>query len=226
MKALRIKNSSRSRTAARRGFTLLEMMITLAIFILLAAAVFGLMSGVIESSSTLQDNQNRRDEITALNAYMKKKLTELPADSSLISYQRGDGEGLLQNGIVFGTISDAMVFDAKVQPNGYYVLRQASYTTSGDPNEAQDARTYLQQAASTDDPTLIWTTLMGDLKTLDWKFLDFNSTLWVDLWPNSAKPNLVEFTTQPAGELQPVTMDFWVPKIDAMPVGGNRGAGS
>lgn len=217
-----LRSFTAKKTGNQHGFTLFEMMVTLAVFVLLAAAVFGLMTGVIQSSSTLQDNQNRRDEIAALNAYMKKKLTQLPANTSLISYQRGDGEGLLQNGIVFGTINDAMVFDAKVQPNGYYTIRMATFITSTDPSQSQDARQTLQQLASTDDPSVVWTNLMSDIKTLDWKFLDFNATIWVDLWPNNAKPNLVEFSMQPAGELQPTTMDFWVPKIDTVTVAGVR----
>jgi prepilin-type N-terminal cleavage/methylation domain-containing protein len=201
-----------------RGFTLLEMMITLAIFILLAAAVFGLMTGVLQSTSTLEDNQGRRDEIAALNAFVKNKLYGMPAAATVASYQRGDGEGLVQNGIIFGTANLARAIDAKVQANGYYALRVATYTTTAGPNEPQDARQVLQQAATTDDPTMTWTPLMTDIKTLDWKFLDFNTTVWVELWSTTAKPNLVEFSMQPAGELEPTTMDFWLPNIQAAPL--------
>jgi prepilin-type N-terminal cleavage/methylation domain-containing protein len=200
------------------GFTLLEMMITLAIFILLAAAVFGIMSGVLQGTSTLQDNQNRRDQVAALNAFLEKKLGEMPATSSLVSYQRGEGEGLVQNGIVFGTANLATVVDAKSQPNGYYTLRLTTYATEAASNQPQDARQVLVQAVTTDDPTLVWTPLMEDLKTLDWKFLDFNQTVWVELWNSSTKPNLLEFSMQPAGDLQPTMMDFWLPAIATPPV--------
>jgi len=199
-----------------RGFTLLEMIITLAIFVLLAAAVFGMLTGIIESTGTLQDNQNRTDQISALNAYMKNKLEGMPVASSLVSYQRGDGEGLVQNGIVYGTANFASVIDAKVQANGYYTLRLATFSTTSAPGEPQDARQVLAQDASSDDPSLVWTPLVKDIKTLDWKFLDFNQTQWVDLWTSSTKPNLVEFSLQPASDLQLTTMDFWLPKIDAI----------
>jgi len=201
-----------------RAFTLLEMMITLAIFILLAAAVFGLMTGVLQSTSTLQDNQNRRDQVAALNAFLKKKLGEMPVASTLTSYQRGIGEGLVQNGIIFGTANFATAIDAKAQANGYYALRLATFATEAGQGQPQDARQVLQQAVTTDDPTLAWTPLIGDIKTLDWKFLDFNQTLWVELWNSPTKPNLVEFSMQPAGDLQPTTMDFWLPKIQASSV--------
>ena len=208
------------RSSRRRigGFTLIEMMITLAIFVLLAGAVFGLMTGVLQGTSTLQDNQDRRDQVAALNAFLKKKLSELPAASTIGSYQRGNGEGLTQNGIIFGTRNFAAVIDAKLQANGYYALRLTTFTTEAGTDQPQDARQVLQLGVTADDPTLTWTPLMGDIKTLDWKFLDFNSTVWVDLWSGSNKPNLVEFSMQPAGDLQLTTMDFWVPKIEAVTV--------
>jgi prepilin-type N-terminal cleavage/methylation domain-containing protein len=203
----------------KAGFTLLEMMITLAIFILLVAAVFGLMTGTLESASTLQDNQNRKDETAALNAYLKKQLAGLPVASTIVSYQRGDGEGLVQNGVLFGTINSATAFDATVQPNSYYTLRVATYSTGGSTDGAvQDARQILLQYVTTNDPSLTWTSLMTDIKTIDWKFLDFNQTQWVELWSSGTKPNLAEFSMQPAGDLQPTTMDFWIPKIDPVSI--------
>jgi prepilin-type N-terminal cleavage/methylation domain-containing protein len=206
------------RPSQARGFTLMEMMITLAIFILLAAAVFGLMTGVLQSTSTLQDNQNRRDQIESLNAFLKNKLSEMPATGTLSSYQRGDGEGLVQNGIIFGTATLATAVDATPQANGYYALRLttlAGVTLNG---QSQDARQTLLQLVTTDDPSLVWTPLITDIKTLDWKFEQFNVTPWVDLWNSPPNPNLVEFSMQPTGETQPTTMDFWIPTIQPITV--------
>jgi type II secretory pathway pseudopilin PulG len=195
------------------GFTLLEMMITLGVFILLASAVFGLMTSVLQSTGTLLDSQNRRDEVAALNAYLNFQLGEMTAQSTLVSYQRGNGEGLNQNGILFGTINIATAIDAKVQPNGYYVLRVATFTTTAAPDQPPDARQALLQLVGADDPSLIWNKLLGDIKTLDWKFQDLNVTDWVEQWNAGNNPNLIEFTMQPAGDLQQTTMDFWIPKL-------------
>jgi prepilin-type N-terminal cleavage/methylation domain-containing protein len=200
---------------SQRGFTLIEMMITLAVFILLAGAVFGIMTGVLQSTSALQDNQDRRDQVEALNAYFKKKLGELTPASTLVSYERGDGEGLLQNGILFGDVTSATAIDAKSQPNGYYVLRLTTLTPIvAEGQTAQDARQVLLQAVTTDDPSLVWSPLIKDIKTLDWKFLDYNQLPWLDVWNNTTKPTLVEFSMQPAGDLLSTTMDFWIPKVD------------
>jgi hypothetical protein len=195
------------------------MMITLAIFMLLAAAVFGILTGVLQSTSTLQDNQNHRDQVAALNAFLKKNLGEMPAQSTITSYQRGDGEGLVQNGVIFGTVNLATAIDAKVQANGYYTLRLATMPSVIMNGQVQDARSLLQQSVTTDDPTLAWRPLITDIKTLDWQFLDFGQTVWVELWNSSANPNLVQFSMQPAGDLQPTSMYFWLPKINTIRLG-------
>ena len=206
------------------GFTLMEMMITMAIFILLVAAVFALMTGVLQSTSTLQDTQNRREETTALYAFLKQKLTTLPAHYTVVSYQRGDGEGLTQNGVLYGNANQASVVDAKVQDNGYYTIRFATYAIDTAETTSADARQIMQQLVTTDDPSLVWRKLVTDIKTLDWKFQDFNDPNWVEIWTSSTEPNLIEFTMQPAAETQLVTMDFWLPAIHAPSMGAARQA--
>jgi prepilin-type N-terminal cleavage/methylation domain-containing protein len=217
----RFPRPSRCRT---RGFTLLEMMITLAIFILLVGAVFGLMTGVLESTSTLQDSQNRREQMTALNTFLRNKLTTLPARYSVVSYERGAGEGLTQDGVIYGNASAASAVDAKMQANGFYTLRVCNYAVDTSQDAPQDARQVLQQMVTSDDPTLVWTPLLADVKTLDWKFQDNNATDWVEIWNSGTKPNLIEFTLQAAADIQPVTMDFWLPPIQAPTLGAARQA--
>jgi prepilin-type N-terminal cleavage/methylation domain-containing protein len=199
-----------------RGFTLLEMMLTLTIFLLLAGAVYGILTGVLEGSNTLLDNQSHRDEIAALNSYLNDQICTLPAQGTLFSYLRGQGEGLNQSGIIFGTANGATALDGTLQPNGLYTLRVTTFLTSGQPGEPQDARAYLQTAVTGNDPSLSWRTLMKDIKTLDWKFQDANGSDWVEQWVTNGNPNLVEFSLQGAGDLTPVTMDFWIPAIQTI----------
>jgi len=218
----RDRNNQRARRPAvdgyRSGFTLLEMLITLSVFLVLSIMIFDLMSGVLKSASTLQDNQGRSDQVSALYNFIKTKLTMMPARSTVESYTRGDGEGLIQNGIIFGNTNQATALDGKIQPNGLYLLRLTSFATDEDAQDPQDARTVLLQAASTDDPTLVWTPLLKDVKTLDWKFQDAALVQWDDTWTAAATPNLIEFTMQAPGQTQTTTMDFWVPKINAISV--------
>ncbi len=217
------------------GFTLLEMIITISIFVLIAGAVFGIMVAVLSSAKSLGANQDHHDQIVALNDFMRKKLTTLPARSGLTTYKRGDGEGLAQNGIIFGDSGQATAIDAKIQANGYYTLRIATFVSTtppasavpatNDANAAANAAAldsqrmaqFFQEAISAPDNTINWNPLIRDIKKVTWKFQDFNATDWVDLWNNAnAKPNLIEFSIQLAGDLKPATMDFWIPHLEAI----------
>jgi prepilin-type N-terminal cleavage/methylation domain-containing protein len=206
-----------------RGFTLLEMVITLSIMLLLFAAVFEIMTGVFQSSGTLQDNQNHRDQIVALGAFLKNKLGGMSVQSIFISYRRGDGEGLLQNGIILGDSDMATAIDAKIQPNGYYTLRLVRANAdsllkelSSTPNAPQQANlvaSSLTQLVTQDDPSLQWVPLIRDIKSLDWKFQEYSNPKWDDYWTSANKPNLVELSLQLAGDLHPDTMDLWIPTL-------------
>jgi hypothetical protein len=124
---------------------------------------------------------------------------------------------LLQNGIIFGDTTQLAVIDAKIQPNGDYLLRQTTY--SSDMLPANSATSLLQTVTNlvtTDDPTLVWTPLISEVKTIHWKFEAFNNaTNWTDAWTAQAKPNVVEFNYQQAADSQPTTMEFWITPIVA-----------
>lgn len=200
-----------------RAFTLVEMVITMAIFVLLAGAIFGIITGVLQSADVLQDNQNRRDEIMALQEFLKAQLDAMPGKATLHSYQRGTGDGLHLNGIIFGTAGLLTAIDAKAQPNGLFTLRVATYSTTGDDIHAANV---FDQAVTGDDESLNWRDLIRDVKSIDWKFMPANDTRWADDWPlaTTTKPNLVEFSIQLAGETQPAVTDLWIPPIVNTPV--------
>lgn len=204
------------RRCGKAGFTLVEMIITMAIFILLSASVFGIVTGVLQTTSALQDNQTRKDQAVALTAFLQRKLGRLAAPDKLTSYQRGTGDGLVQNGIVFGNDDVVTVLDAKVQNNGYYTFRLAVlHGTTGN----EDLLSKMTILVTQDDPSLAWTTLMRDVQHIDWQFQDLNQPQWLDIWQNSAvRPVLVELSFQQAGDLQKVTTDFWIPRIDPVPL--------
>jgi prepilin-type N-terminal cleavage/methylation domain-containing protein len=195
-----------------RAFTLVEMVITLAIFVLLAGAVFGIVTGVLKSAGVLQDDQNRRDEIMALQEFLKTELNALPGKATLNSYRRGDGEGLPVNGIIFGTAGRLTAIDAKTQPNGLYTLRVARFSHDGDNLEAANL---FNQAVTGNDDSLNWRELVRDVRLVGWKFMGVNATQWSDDWVlvSATKPNLIEFSIQVAGEQRPTVTDLWIPPI-------------
>jgi len=204
-------------TRRSNGFTLLEMVLALTVFILLAAAVFGIILGVLKGTASLHDNQYQRDQIAALNDYIKKKMESIPATGMLISYQRGTGDGLAQNGVVISGGEGITIIDAMLQANGLYTLRSGYLPLEGlqVPGKPAPLPSLIPQIMNAmDHESFSWMPLIKDVKTLHWKFEDFNTGLWADKWDNgNNKPNMIEFSMQFAGDSSPTIMDFWLPPL-------------
>jgi len=191
----------------RGGFTLIEVIITLSIFLLLAGAVFGIFTATLESVASLQDNQNQSDETQALGAYLKKSFLDVPAQGTIASFHR-DNAPFKVSGIIWGSGDDLRALDMQLQRNGYYTLRMTSYTPPAFPQGP--ALTIFQRQVVTNDSTLLWRPLLRDVRTADWRFREPNSSIWEEQ-TSSARPSLAEFTIELAGANLGVTDDFWIP---------------
>ncbi|MCE0484276.1 MAG: hypothetical protein LV479_08570 [Methylacidiphilales bacterium] len=205
------------------GFTLLEMLFTLCIFVLLCGAVFGLITTVLTTTASLQTNQNRADQISALNAFLTKHLSSLPAGAVLVSYRRGDGDGLNNTGIIVGAGKNLLAIDAKLQANSYYTLRVVRFGSSDKDIQILSSQVNplvaFQNEVQSSSESLNWTPLIHDVVHVDWKFQAANTTKWDDQWfLTQQKPNLVEISIQISGDLQPSVMDFWVPNLTSLPI--------
>jgi type II secretory pathway component PulJ len=197
------------------GFTLIEVIVTLSIFILLTASVFGIMTAVFESSNALKENQNRRDDISALHAYLKSRFENLTATDQLKSYRRGEGDGLRVNGILLSTQNEVEAIDASRQANGLYALRLAN--PAGATSSPPTVTSFAEELEKNVD-ALAWTPLIRDVRSIDWKFQAAASPDWLNEWTSdSTRPNLIECTIQLAGDEQPTVMDFAVPRLVASP---------
>jgi len=197
------------------GFTLIEVVITLCVFVLLAAAVFGIFSATLESAASLQDNQTRTDQVESLGAWLKRSLLEMPASGKIVSYHR-DEMPFHVAGLVWGAGEDLQALDLHLQSNGEYTLRLAVYQSPASSpyqvsglNGTGPLPQFVSQVQR-DDPALAWRILIRDLKSADWRFLPFNTVRWQDA-SSGPKPAIVEFTFQQAGAMAAVTDDFWIP---------------
>ena len=206
-----MKTCSRSKASA---FTLIEMIITLSVFLLLAGAIFSIFGATLQSAATLQENQNREDSSQALAAWLRHIFIGLPADGVLFSYHR-ESESSGVSGIVWGSGNDLHALDVVAQPNGLWELRLAAYQSDNSQSEASMQAAVVaafQTQILNHEQELTWRPLLRDLKRVSWQFRGVNSTTWVDATSGS-KPNLVQLVFQPAGMLNEVVDDFWLPPL-------------
>jgi prepilin-type N-terminal cleavage/methylation domain-containing protein len=203
--------------SARGGFTLIEMIITLSVFLLLAGAIFSIFGATLQSADTLQDDQNREDQSEALGAWLRQSFLALPAQGTLVSYHRND-RPFRVSGIIWGTADNLHALDLQAQANGHYLLRLAVANEVADGTGPAQTAGYpaalakFQTQVFDDDPALSWRVLVRDLQSADWRFRVANSTDWSDV-ATSGKPLLAELTFQPAAAAGAIVDDFWIPPV-------------
>jgi type II secretory pathway pseudopilin PulG len=202
-------------SGTRRGFTLVEMVVTLGVFILLAASVFGILSAILQSSSALADDQFREDEAGALTGYLQHQFRHIAERGLALTYRRaGQEQG---PGLIFGTASKMVALEAAPAPNGLCLLRETRFVP---PRGSQlDARTQallLERMVLRDDDALVWTPLLRDVRTLAWRFQDAKQAVWTTVLPDTGtQPALIELTLEIAGDRHERTADFWIPTVVA-----------
>jgi prepilin-type N-terminal cleavage/methylation domain-containing protein len=205
----------------RGGFTLIEMIITLSVFLLLAAAIFSIFGATLQGATTLQDDQSRSDQSDALGAWLRQSFLSLPAQGTLVSYHR-DGRPFRVSGVIWGAGDQLSALDLQPQANGNYALRYSTYpadqglTLTGLTGTASAGYSAVlmkfQTEVFNDDPSLNWRILVRDIKSADWRFRAPNAIDWVDV-SSGAKPLFAELTFQLAGKADPVVEDFWIPPL-------------
>lgn len=201
------------------------------VFILLCGAIFGLITVVLTTTASLQANQIRRDQVSALNSFLKRNVESLPASGVLVSYRRGTGDGLTNTGVITGQGSNLMAIDAKIQVNGYYTLRVTRFGQSpqaenysfagatGTAGVQANPLIAFENIVQNNSESLQWTPLIHDVSQVGWRFQGANTTRWNEQWfEGNQKPNVAEFTIQLVGDLQPAVMDFWIPNLTPPPL--------
>ncbi len=215
---------ARSRTG-RGGFTLIEMLITLSVFLLLAGAIFSIFGATLQGATTLQDDQNRSDQADALGAWLKQSFLDLPASGVLVSYHR-EGRPFHVSGVIWGAGDQLRALDLQEQANGNYQLRYSTAPPSQEIEMAGETGTTAYSAALikfqtqvvADDPALGWRVLVRDLKSADWRFRGPNDLDWVDL-ASGGKPLAAQLTVQLAGKPDVLVDDFWIPPTQPVGLG-------
>ena len=210
----------------RGGFTLIEMLITLVVFLLLAGAIFSIFGATLQGATTLRDDQSRADEDEALGAWLRQSFLSLPADAALVSYHR-EGRPFNVSGIIWDAAGQLRALDLQPQANGHYLLRYCGTSASelglvlggvtGTAGYSPDLVRF-QTLVYHYDASLRWRVLVRDLKSADWRFRTANSTVWTDTF-TGGKPLLTELTFQPAGLSDPVVDDFWIPPLQPPSLG-------
>jgi prepilin-type N-terminal cleavage/methylation domain-containing protein len=198
--------------ARRGGFTLIEVILSIAILALLAGGVFGTVRATMAATAALRDAQQQRQGVYGLIELCQQTFSSLPGEAILVKAVRRDNSApeltLRQAPRAFAIGERAFFYGetaltARQQNNGglalgveYRSINRWTQKVEGDPQ---------------------WLPLLKDVQSVAWAFYDPGSGIWLDHWENvSRRPQGVRLTLSFLGSEPAWSQTFWLPQI--MPV--------
>ena len=206
--------SRRHNAGLRSGFTMIEMVVVLVIFVLLAGGIYTVVNSAIGASAGLSDENVRVQRLDAFISLLRRTFLNLPATAQITGGVRNDGghpiaEIVLRDAPgVFawgngGPAAGTVLLSAVPRLGGGSQF--SLLTLPGNLGE-QELRDAVRNGK--------WLRLLPDLREARWRFYDESQQDWREDWPEGmGRPPLVELSFTTLGEEIPRTYVFWLPPV-------------
>lgn len=196
--------------ASNRGFTLFEVILASAIFVLLAGGIYFAVSTSVAAADELAREQMDARKLGAFADFLRDGFLNLPPEARI--FLRADGDGGVQ--LIVTKAAGAFVV-ASMAARGAGVILGAGPDGKGGgdfrlarfPGRSDDA------VRRGDSGGVEWLPLLDGVKSVRWRFFDRFAQRYVETWENAAqRPELVELTLGLAGAT-PRTFLFQSPRL-------------
>ena len=196
-----------------RGFTLFEMVVVVAIFVLLAGGIYATVNAAVRATATLGEENLAIQRLNAFVSLLRRTFHNLPANavfSGGIRAQDGDGSaeivfrdapGVFAWGLG-GPSAGTAILSARPRLGGGHELSILILPGSLGEMERREA---LRDGK--------WLRLLPDLREVQWRFYDEAQQDFVDEWPEGNRPPLIELNLTLLGEEIPRKFMFWLPPV-------------
>jgi general secretion pathway protein J len=160
-----------------KGFTLIEVMVALAIFGILTALAYGALGQTLSNSDMLTERMDRLQSIQRTMSYLSSELLQAAPRSVRADF--GDFEPALQSSFA----SDfALQLTHNGWPNSAGVPRSTQQRTAYRIEDGDLIRYHWNVLDRTVNNVPITTVMMTDVESLTFRFLQVNGE-WSDQWP-------------------------------------------
>jgi|GEM_PF-874669 len=194
------------------GFTLFEVLIAIAIFLLLAGGIFAAVSAAFAGSAQVVTSQLDSERFDAFQQFVRKLYTSLPADATIELRQRKAGDrgdvvevliwpvaGFAQFGV---DSKDGLALSALPDGAGGFKMSIGYFRSEDTPQERED-----------DIQRTDWLTLLPNVKEIRWRFAPARNPVFVDTWHSeNGRPGIAELslTMKDGGS---TVSDYWIPQL-------------
>jgi prepilin-type N-terminal cleavage/methylation domain-containing protein len=209
------------------GFTLLEILIALSVFVLIIGGVFAISRGTLELSNDITQVQEQSNVRQNFIEFLRSSFRRLPAEAEIQMGKAKSGNGtaitVFNGGDAFSP-GDPIAPDGSIElfskesPGGDFTV--GLRILDGDQTNA--ARTNTGRALSKASGKETVLPLVENIVRFDWEFFDATQNNWVKEWKDQQRPMFarVELALEDG---QPSTYVFWIPPILRNP---NNGGGA
>jgi type II secretory pathway pseudopilin PulG len=208
------------------GFTLLEIVIALSVFVLIIGGVFGIAHGTLELSNDITLTQERSLIRQNFIEFLRTSFRRLPAEAELVlGRPSSGGTGAVSITIFNG--GDAFSPGPAIPPEGSVELYSkempgGDFTVGlrmldGDQTQALRTNTGRSLRRASGKETIL--PLVEDVQRFNWEFYDASRAEWVGKWEGAARPMFARVELALDDGI-PTVYVFWIPPILRSPVSG------
>ena len=215
----------------RKAFSLIEVLLGLALFGILVGGIFSVQRGAMEVSQEVTQRQGKTMRMHSFCELLRRNFEALPGNAKVVLLPSGgSGSGLSDVG--FTDFPLAFTWPG-VPAGSHSVIFRTARADSG--VGLQASLLYLDEEQTTDyeankldeRKVLARLNLMEGIMTLDWRFFNDTTQQWEVEWlrTQTARPSFVEMKLTYLDGQDPVWLYFWIPQM-ANPETFTQGAGN
>ncbi len=194
------------RSPSKNGFTLLEVILAVAIMSILIGSIFTITNSSILLSQSVVENQSDHRHQVALETYLETLFLNLPADASL---DLRDGE----NGQQILTIDNPGTYFPSMEGDRHAKQLIASIFKNRD--GLLDLKTTWSSSLSSDTNSTYSSqsiTLVDQMTSFEWNIYSTTDKEWHPTWSSKLKrPSHIRVTYSSATSLDKLTRTYWIP---------------
>ncbi len=213
------------------AFSLIEVLLGLALFGILVGGIFSVQRGAMEVSQEVTQRQGKTMRMHSFCELLRRNFEALPGNAKVVLLPSG-GSGSGLSDVAFTDFPLAFTWPG-VPAGSHSVIFRTDRADSG--VGLQASLLYLDEEQTTDyeankldeRKVLARLNLMEGIMTLDWRFFNDTTQQWEVEWlrTQTARPSFVEMKLTYLDGQDPVWLYFWIPQM-ANPETFTQGAGN
>lgn len=201
------------RSRRDHAFTLLEMMLSVAVFVILVTSAFSLVGATTELMTEVSEVQNEAAERMRFVETCRVGFESMTGNSALEFYYFDRGGGRFDTYMTLVNAPEAfdfgantrdeirrVVLAAEIQSTGF--IRAGVYYMNDLDFEAAQKNDFIRNEAP-------YVELIPQMRQLSWRFYDPLTREWKQSLDGNLRSNLVELTFQIDGTSPPMRSVFW-----------------